>query len=171
MKRKIYCTSNTLSLVECLPRDDEACYKNWFDKETQNGFNFILDETFDEYCKNESNQRFTAIILRNDDNTIIGSVSISPLNTTPDLAIWLFRPFRRQGYGTLAFSLATKYAVETLHINELHAGVYQDNINSIKMLEKCGYIPFPQGNLIEKHYLTGENTVQMDYIYKPIKIA
>jgi RimJ/RimL family protein N-acetyltransferase len=78
---------------------------------------------------------------------------------------WRFKPYRKQGCGSSAFALATEYAVETLGITELHAGAYSDNIGSRKMLERCGYVPYPQGNVLEKHYLTGEDIVQLDYIY------
>jgi len=122
--------------------------------------------SFEEFSKNEIKQRFLAMIQLIETNEIIGSVGISPLETTPDLAIWIFKPFRKKGYGTSAFVLATKYAIDVLKIAELHAGAYPDNIGSQKMLRKCGYITFPEGNLREKHYLTREDIVQLDYIYK-----
>jgi hypothetical protein len=46
--------------------------------------------------------------------------------------------------------LATKYAVEVLKITGLHAGAYRDNIGSLKMLGRCGYVPFQAGNVPEK---------------------
>lgn len=52
----------------------------------------------------------------------------------------------------------------------LHAGLYPDNIVSRKMLERCGYVPFPDGNVAEKHYITGEDIVQLDYIYNSVTI-
>jgi len=33
------------------------------------------------------------------------------------------------------------------------------------MLEKCGFVPYPEGNIPEKYYITGEDIIQMDYIY------
>ncbi|MDD2503811.1 MAG: GNAT family N-acetyltransferase [Clostridia bacterium] len=95
---------------------------------------------------------------------------MSPPETTADLAIWIFKPYRRQGYGSSAFTMATKYAVEELKIGELHAGAYPDNIGSIKMLKRCGYAPYPAGNILEKHYITGKDIIQMDYRYNPITI-
>ena len=43
-------------------------------------------------------------------------------------------------------------------------------MGSLKMLERCGYIPYPIGNVPEKHYITGEDIVQMDFVYSPIAI-
>ncbi len=92
-------------------------------------------------------------------NEIIGAVGISPPETTADLAICIFKPYRRQGYGTSAFRLAVKYAADELKITELHAGAYTDNIGSQRMLKKCGFIPYPDGNLMEKHYITDEEII------------
>lgn len=82
-------------------------------------------------------------------NEIIGSIGISPPEAVPDLAIWIFKPYRKKGYGTSAFALATMYAIDVLKIVELHAGAYPDNIGSRKMLHKCRYVPFPKGNIHE----------------------
>ena len=32
------------------------------------------------------------------------------------------------------------------------------------MLRKCGFFPHPEGNVIEKHYLTGETITQLDFV-------
>jgi RimJ/RimL family protein N-acetyltransferase len=165
MSRKIYTSNDILRLVEYKKCDDRVLYENWQDAETQKGYNFILEESFEEFSASETKQRFFAMIQLIETNEIIGSVGISPPESVPDLAIWIFKPFRQKGYGTSAFALATKYAIEVLKIDELHAGAYADNIGSQKMLHKCGYVPFPEGNVLEKHYLTGEDIIQLDFIY------
>ena len=105
------------------------------------------------------------MILLNSTGKIIGAVGISPPEAEADLAIWIFKQYRRQGYGTSSFALATTYATEVLGINELHTGCYPGNIASQKMLEHCGFIPNPSGNVHEKHYRTGNDIVQADYIF------
>lgn len=169
MDRTTYIANSILRLVEYQKCDDIALYENWLDPDTQRGYNFILKEPFEKFSKKEIKQRFLAMIQLNETNELIGYVGISPPETTPDLAIWLFKPFRRKGYGTSAFALAIQYAVDVLKITELHAGAYPDNIGSQKMLKKCGYILYPEGNLHEKHYLTGDDLIQLDYIYKGAK--
>jgi RimJ/RimL family protein N-acetyltransferase len=168
MNRIIYTSNNILSLVKYQKCDDRDLYEDWLDPDTQKGYNGVFVESFEDFSKREIKQRFFAMIRLEKTSEIIGAVGISPPETIPDLAIWIFKPYRRQRYGTQAFSLATKYAVDELNINELHAGVYPDNIGSRKMLERCGYIPYPAGNVAEKHYLTGEEITQLDYIYRPI---
>jgi RimJ/RimL family protein N-acetyltransferase len=170
MNRIIYTSDNILSLVEYQKCDDRALYDDWLDPDTQKGYNFVLVESFEDFSKRETKQRFFAMIRLVKTSEIIGAIGISPPDTIPDLAIMIFKHYRRQGYGTQAFLLATKYAAGELNINELHAGVYPDNIGSRKMIERCGYIPYPAGNVAEKHYLTGEEITQLDYIYRPITI-
>ncbi|HAN20070.1 MAG: hypothetical protein A2Y15_05250 [Clostridiales bacterium GWF2_36_10] len=165
MQRKTYISNNQISLVEYLPSDDKNSYNDWLDIETQKGYNYKFNETYDNFSKSGIRQRFYSTIILNSDNTIIGNIAISPINSIPDLAIRIYKPYRKQGYGTMAFMLGTKYAVDILRLDEIHAGCYQDNISSLKMLEKCGYIPFPEGNQNEKHFLTGEEIVQLDFIY------
>ena len=41
-------------------------------------------------------------------------------------------------------------------------------LGSQKMLEKCGFVPYPESNIPEKHYITGEDIIQIDYIYRGI---
>lgn len=165
MDRKIWIANDILSLVEYMhPIDDVNDYECWQDKATQDGYNFKLEETLEEFRSRPIKSRFIAIIRRNSDNACIGSVSVSPEGTLPDLAIMLYKPFRHQGYGTIAFSLAIKYCFNVLKIDQLHAGCYETNIVSQKMITRCGFQPYPQGNQLEKHYLTGEPIVQFDFV-------
>jgi RimJ/RimL family protein N-acetyltransferase len=53
---------------------------------------------------------------------------------------------------------------DILKLNRIYAGSYPHNIASQKMLAKCGFKPHPEGNLEEKHYLTGEPIIQYDYV-------
>ncbi|MDD4493711.1 MAG: GNAT family N-acetyltransferase [Eubacteriales bacterium] len=167
MNRFVFTSNDILSLVEYNPCDDRALYEDWLDPETQNGYNGVHVTTYEEFQTREIKQRFFAMIQLNSTREIIGAVGISPPETSADLAIWVFKLYRRQGYGSSAFALATKYAIEELKIDELHAGAYPDNVCSIKMLKRCGYTPYPAGNIQEKHYITGKDIIQMDYIYSP----
>jgi len=166
-ERSTYISNGILSLVEYRKSDDRALYENWLDPGTQKGYNGVYVTTFENFQTREIRQRFFAMIRVESTDEIIGAVGISPPETEPDLAIWIYEPYRRKGYGTLAFALATKYAMETLKTGELHAGVFPGNIGSMKMLERCGYVPYPEGNIPEKHYITGEDIVQRDSIYSP----
>ena len=168
--RVSYISNEMLSLVEYNESDDRSLYEDWLDPDTQKGYNGVHVTTFEAFQTRKNRWRFFAMIRLDSAGEIIGAVGVSSPETIPDLAIWIFKPYRRKGYGTSAFMLATKYAIEELKTTELHAGAYPDNTGSLKMLERCGYVPFHAGNVPEKHYITGEDIVQMDFIYSPITI-
>jgi RimJ/RimL family protein N-acetyltransferase len=164
--RTEYTSDWLVSLAEYTKSDDRALYDNWLDPDVQKGYNFVLTESFEDFSKRELKQRFFAMIQLNGTGEIAGAVGVSPPESPPDLAIWIFAPYRKQGYGVAAFALATKYALEMLNISELYAGAYPDNTGSQRMLEKCGYVRFPQDDLRERHYLTGEEIIQWGYVFK-----
>ena len=166
MEQKIYIADDLISLSEYIEEiDDYDCYTCWQDEETQNGYNFKCIKTFDEWSKETTiKSQFIATIVRLNDNACIGSIFLSSENTPPDLAIMIYKPYRKQGFGTRAFSLGVKHCFETLILDKIYAGCYPHNKGSIKMLEKCGFLPHPEGNVKEKHYITGEDIIQLGYI-------
>ena len=44
-----------------------------------------------------------------------------------------------KGYGTEAIKLLTKHGFETLELHKISAGIYSNNVGSIKTFEKAGY--------------------------------
>lgn len=170
MERKVYISDSAISLCEYVEsEDDDDCYHCWQDPDTQKAYNYKFTETFEAFSnKRPIKSRFVATIIRCSDHLHIGSIFVSPENTPPDLAIMIYKPFRNNGYGTKAFSLGTRYCFETLGLDRVFAGYYPDNTASRKMLLKCGFQPHPEGNLSEKHFLTGEDITQLDFVkYNP----
>lgn len=165
MDRKVYIQNDVISLSEYIDSEDDInCYICWQDKDTQNGYNYKMTASFEEYAKQENKSRFTATIIRKSDNAPIGCIFVSPEYALPDIAIMIFKPYRNMGYGTMAFSLGVQYCFEVLKLKKIYAGCYTDNHASLAMLEKCGFVPHPEGNSYEKHYLTGQDTVQLDFV-------
>ena len=165
MDRKIYISNETLALAEYIPEIDAPNdYECWQDKAMQDGYNFKMSMTREAFCGRPIRARFIAAILRRSDRAVIGSISLSPEGSPPDLAIMLYEPFRHQGYGPLAFSLGVKYCFDELKLDRLYAGCYETNTASLSMLRRCGFQPHPEGNQQEKHYLTGEPITQLDFV-------
>lgn len=165
MERMIWISNEDLSLAEYIPDlDTESDYSSWQDRAVQEGYNFQMRKTLEEFSAAPVKSRFHATILRNSDCACIGFLSLSPENTLPDLAIKILQPFRHQGYGTQAFSLGIKYCFESLKLERIYAGCYENNSASLKMLSKCGFQANPAGNQHEFHYLTGAPIVQMDFV-------
>lgn len=123
-------------------------------------------KTYEEFAAREVRQRWYPAILRKQDGALIGILMLSPENSEADLAIRVFRPYRGKGYGTAAFRLGARYCFDALGIRELHAGCYPHNTASRKMLERCGFEHYPQGDISEKHFITGEDVTQYDFILR-----
>lgn len=165
MNRKIYIANQDVSLAEYCPSiDNSDYYACWQDPDTRNGYNHQMSCSPEEFNSRPIRSRFLAVILCNKNKESIGIVSLSPESSLPDLAIMLYRPYRGKGYGTSAFALAAKYCLETFHLECLYAGCYESNTASRKMLKACGFVPHPEGNCHETHYLTGEPVIQYDFV-------
>ena len=165
MERKIYISDDQLVLAEYhTALDAEANYNCWQDPDTQAGYNFKMDFTLDTFRNRPIRSRFLAAIIRKIDNVVIGIVSLSPENTLPDLAIMIYPPYRQQGYGTKAFVLALNYCFRTFNLDQIHAGCYETNIASLKILTTCGFVPHLEGNVAEQHFESGEPITQLDFV-------
>lgn len=165
-ERKVFIKNDIISLAEYMPSDDVDGYNDWLDEETQRGYNHKFTKTFDEYSKEGLAFPFEASIVLNKNNSLIGSIGVSEMNDLqlPDLAIRIFKPYRNQGFGTMAFAMGAKYCFDFLGLEKIYAGCYPDNIKSMKMIEKCGFVPHPAGNIEETHYITGELVTQFDFV-------
>jgi ribosomal-protein-alanine N-acetyltransferase len=51
-----------------------------------------------------------------------------------------------KGYATEAIMAITEFAFSTLELTKLTAGVYKDNLASIRVLEKCGFKKYDQSH-------------------------
>lgn len=165
MEHLIYISHNGLQLRQYMPRDTMADWQDWQDHETQAGYNTFMEMPYDRYRDRPLRHRLYAVIAEDQDpETPLGIVMISPPPGPPDLAIRVFAPYRGHGLGTAAFSLAARYAKEQLGLENLHAGCYEGNVRSEKMLLHCGFQRFPEGDIREEHYLTGAPIWQYDYV-------
>lgn len=165
MNRKIYIADDCLALEEyCNELDTKTEYDCWQDPDTQKGYNFQMDMDYEKFKNRPVRSRFRAVIQRKEDGAIIGFISLSPEQRPPDLAIMLLKEYRGHGYGTAAFSLALQYCFEAFALDKIYAGCYEGNTASLKMLQKCGFVPYPEGNEEEEHYLNGLPITQYDYV-------
>lgn len=165
MERNIYISNDELILAEyCNSFDAEANYACWQDYDTQKGYNYKMDISFETFMNRPIRSRLYAVIIRKADAAVIGTISLSPENTLPDLAIMIYKPYRQRGYGTKAFSLALKYCFKKFHLDRIYAGFYETNIASQRMLTTCGFVPHPEGNQSEVHFESGAPITQFDYV-------
>lgn len=165
MARKIYCEGSRIAIAEYIAQlDDRSVFECWNSPATQAGYNFMRKGSFDDFRALPVRSRFRAIILRKPDMLPVGYIFLSPPDSEPDLAIMIYDGFRGKGYGTEAFGLTSDYCMEIFKLDHIYAGCYEGNVRSKRMLEKCGFVPHPEGNQLEKHYLTGEDIIQYDFV-------
>jgi len=151
-----------LALVPYTHEDDYDMYLCWKDPQTQKGYNFIFTQTFEQFQKTDlSRFKFWVTVI---DKTLakrIGVLRLGLDEKCPDLAIWIYPDCRNKGYGTEAFRLALEYIFQTFPYQKISAGCYCDNVYSLRMLSKVGFIRFPEEDEKEPNCFTGEETVQL----------
>ena len=81
------------------------------------------------------------------DNTLIGSIGLllqgesrlSVGKNEAEIGYWLGEDFWGKGYVTEAALRVLQYAFDELHLTQLWASAYKENIASQRVLEKCGF--------------------------------
>lgn len=165
INRKIYVSNETFSLGEYITELDAVRhYECWLDQETQDGYNYKVDFTYEESITAPEHLRLEAVVIRNSDSAIIGVVTLSPEDFLPDLAIMLYPEYRGFGYSTPVYQMALDYCFEAFDLKEIYAGCYEDNPKSMKMIMNCGFEPHPETDSREVHYITGAPRIQKDFI-------
>ena len=99
-------------------------------------------------------------------NEKVGCLRLGLDEVCPDLAIWIYPKYRKQGYGRMSFALALQYVFENFPYPEISAGCYQDNIGSQKILHSIGFQRYPEGDIREPNELADGETVQMEFRIK-----
>lgn len=83
---------------------------------------------------------FPFVIIRRDDNRLIGSVdlSIEEDSSCGMLGYWLGADFWGEGYATEAAKAVVDFAFDRLDLREVNASVLPENERSVRVLEKAG---------------------------------
>lgn len=92
----------------------------------------------------------------------VGNVAIHPekdvYRRSGEIGYLLGEPYWNMGIMTRALKLAVKYAFDELDLVRLHTGVFEYNVASQRVLEKCGFekegvfrkAVFKQGKLVDE---------------------
>ncbi|MBR6918070.1 MAG: GNAT family N-acetyltransferase [Clostridia bacterium] len=162
MERKIYAEENGIALAEYVfELDEKDIFDCWRDGSTESGYKNHAAPTFEEHLKRPI--RSTKIMIMKNGKTV-GCLLLSPPDSDPDLAIMIYPGNRGRGIGKAAFSLGLKYCFDKYGFDHIYAGCMDGNEISKKMLTSCGLVPHPEGNVTEKHYITGEDRIQYDFV-------
>ena len=100
---------------------------------------------------------FLAIIVKENDKHI-GNIKLGPINWLhrfADVSLMLGdKENWGKGYGTEAIKLVVDYAFSRLNLHRLNAGIYENNVGSIKVFTKVGFKE--EGTLIKKRFFKGQ---------------
>lgn len=154
--------NESIALTQYTHDDDHDMYLCWEDLQTQKGFNYILNQSFEEFKETDINRfKFWVTVIDKNINKRIGVIRLGLDDECLDLAIWIYPQYRNNGYGTKSFRLALEYIFENYAYQEISAGCYCDNTYSSKMLNKLGFVRFPEGDKKELNCFTGKETIQL----------
>lgn len=77
------------------------------------------------------------------DGQFIGVIGLVPqtdvYRKTAEIGYWLGQPYWGKGIMSEAVQLLTNYGLHELGFIRIHAGIFEYNVGSMKVLEKCGY--------------------------------
>lgn len=124
-------------------------YLNWMNdyeivKYTESRFFPHSISSLNEYVKNVNNQSNVMFaIIDKKTNNHIGNIKLGNINQFhkfADIGIIIGqKEFWNKGIGSKAIYLVVNYAFSRLNLRKVFAGIYENNIGSIKAFEKCGF--------------------------------
>ncbi len=142
---------NRVYLREVRESDINENYCRWLNDHEVNQY---LETRFSPYSEDmirsyvremtdDPNSVLMAIIHKKT-KTHIGNIKIGHINWVhrfADISLMIGeKRFWGKGYGTEAIKLAVEYAFYTLNLRRLAAGIYANNIGSIKAFKKAGFL-------------------------------
>ena len=111
-------------------------------------------------CNNSDDIYLFGIFTKSDIH--VGNIKLGPIKRNHSLAaISIFlgnKKYWGKGIGPDAIKLVTNFSFSELALNKLTAGMYSNNINSIKAFEKIGFV---KEGLRVKHYKLGTNFIDV----------
>lgn len=155
--------SKRIGFVPYTHDDDIDMLICWQDRDTQKGYNHAFCGSLNDLRLIEIGAfPFWVVVVDKSSGEKVGVLRLS-CGEAKDLAIWIYPNHRGKGYGTEAFSLAVEYISTRLNLQMIYASCYCNNIASMRMLEKVGFIRYPDGDQQEKDCFTGEPITQLSY--------
>jgi RimJ/RimL family protein N-acetyltransferase len=144
--------NSELSLTEFLPSDEAAVIQHLADREisqSTTGIPFPYGpEEFDMTMKTVAERAWehgghpVHFAIRDASDFFIGCVVFSELvkGHAAEIGYWLAKPFWNRGIMSAAVGVACQYAIENWNLVRIAATVFDGNVASARVLEKCGFV-------------------------------
>lgn len=88
---------------------------------------------------------FIYALIRNDDHANIGYVQLVNIGEGYEIGYHIAKKYTNNGYATEAVKLFLEYLKNNVDIKELYGIALADNKASVRVLEKCGFKKFFEG--------------------------
>lgn len=121
---------------------DDAVNKYLFDAEPLQNLE-EADEIIDFYIQSEPRNQHRWIISRKEDNLKIGTCGFHCWDTNQsivEIGYDLKKAFHGNGYMTEALQELIEFASNEMEVKTINACIYKENVNSIKLVQKFGFI-------------------------------
>lgn len=153
-----------IGLTPYTHNDDEDMFSCWLDMDTQKGYNCTYEQALEGFRRFGIERfPFWATVVDKKLDRRVGSLRLGLDEICPDLAIWIYPQYRHRGYGNRSFSLALKYIFGNYQYSEISAGCFEDNLYSMRIIEKLGFIRYPKGDVVEKDCFTGQDRTMQEF--------
>lgn len=103
--------------------------------------------TLYDYIANSKNDIYTdrqvRLMIEDGNRSVAGIVDIinfDPRNMRAEVGIVIKRDYRNKGFACATLRKIKDYSLTILHLHQLYAYIDKNNIRSIRLFEKCGFI-------------------------------
>lgn len=103
--------------------------------------------TLYDYIANSKNDIYTdrqvRLMIEDCDRNVVGIVDIinfDPGNMRAEVGIVIKRGCRNKGFAIATMRKIKDYSLTILHLHQLYAYIGKDNVASIRLFEKCGFV-------------------------------
>jgi len=153
-----------IGLTPYTHNDDGDMLSCWLDMDTQKGYNCTYEQALEGFRRFEIERfPFWVTIVDKELDRKVGSLRLGLDEPCPDLAIWIYPQYRNRGYGARSFALALKYIFSNLQYPEIAAGCFEDNLYSMRIIKKLGFIRNPDGDVVESDCFTGRDRTMQEF--------
>lgn len=102
--------------------------------------------TLYDYIANSKNDIYTdrqvRLMIENDNGEVVGIVDLinfDPKHMRAEVGIVIENKYRNRGFAQAAISKIKDYSTGILHLHQIYAYVDKDNMQSLKLFERCGF--------------------------------
>ncbi|MBO4209939.1 GNAT family N-acetyltransferase [Micromonospora echinofusca] len=91
-----------------------------------------FDRHWDRVLADPRNRAWAVVV----DGTVVGNVLSFPVDDTVEVSYWIDRPHWGRGHATAALTALLREVT----VRPLHARAAKDNLGSLSVLRKCGFV-------------------------------